>query len=338
MRSEAHELSTGATDPGRRGRIHPPLRLIPGSPPRMVRMRVVVAGGTGFLGRPLVLRLRAAGHDVTTLTRRADGRSGGREVEWSPSGAVGAWVGELEGLDAVVNLAGEPLADRRWTDARKRRLRDSRLDATRSLVAAMKRARRPPAAFISGSAVGYYGPRGLEPIAEAEPSGHDFLGKLARDWESAALEAHAIGARVVLLRTGLVLERDGGALKPLLLPFRLGLGGPFGSGDQYWPWIHRDDWVGAVEWLLSNPGVAGAVNVTAPTPETNRTFSKTLAAVLRRPCLFRVPATVLKVALGEMSVVVLTGQRAVPSKLSAAGFPFAFSSLEQALAAILHDE
>jgi uncharacterized protein (TIGR01777 family) len=155
----------------------------------MVRMRVAIAGGTGFLGRPLVLRLRSAGHEVTTLTRRADGRSGGREVEWSPSGAVGAWVSELEGLDAVVNLAGEPLADQRWTEARKRRLRDSRLDATRSLVAAMKRARRPPAALISGSAVGYYGPRGIEPIAEAEPSGNDFLGKLARDWENAALEA-----------------------------------------------------------------------------------------------------------------------------------------------------
>ena len=144
--------------------------------------------------------------------------------------------------------------------------------------------------LFSGSAVAT-APRGAEPIAEAEPAGTDFLGRLARDWEDAALEAQRLGARVVLLRTGLVLERDGGALQPLLLPFRLGVGGPLGSGEQYWPWIHRDDWVAAIEWLLSNPSISGPVNITAPFPETNRAFSKTLAAVLGRPCVFRVPSS-----------------------------------------------
>jgi uncharacterized protein len=301
-------------------------------------MRVVVTGGTGFLGRPLILRLRAAGHEVTTLTRRADGRSGGREVEWHPSGAAGSWVSELEGADAVINLAGEPLAECRWSEARKQRIRDSRLNATRSIVGAIGRARRRPAVLFSGSAVGYYGPRGAEPIAEAEPAGTDFLGRLARDWEDAALDAQRLGARVVLLRTGLVLERDGGALQPLLLPFRLGVGGPLGSGEQYWPWIHRDDWVAAIEWLLSNPSISGPVNIAAPFPETNRAFSKTLAAVLGRPCVFRVPSVALRVALGEMADVVLTGQRAIPAKLAAANFPFVFERLDRALAAILRGE
>jgi uncharacterized protein len=301
-------------------------------------MRVILTGGTGFLGRPLVVRLRAAGHDVTTLTRRADGRSGGREVEWHPTGAVGAWVSELEGADVVINLAGEPLADRRWTAARKALVRDSRLNATRSIVGAIERARRRPAVLISASAVGYYGPRGAEPVTESEPPGTDFLGRLAHEWESAALEAQRLGVRVVLLRTGLVLERDGGALQPLLLPFRLGIGGPLGSGEQYWPWIHRDDWVAAVEWLLSNHAIVGPVNITGPTPVTNRSFSKTLAAVLRRPCLFRVPSLALRIALGEMSDVVLTGQRAIPAKLTAAKFSFAFGQLDHALAAILHGE
>jgi uncharacterized protein (TIGR01777 family) len=303
----------------------------------MVAMRLVVTGGTGFLGRPLTMRLRASGHDVTTLTRRANGRSGGREVEWHPSAALGGWVSELEGADAVINLAGEPLAQGRWTAARKQRLRDSRLNATRSIVGALERSRRRPAALISASAVGYYGPRGAEPVTESDLAGTDFLGRLAQDWESAALEAQSLGLRVVLLRTGLVLERDGGALRPLLLPFRLGVGATLGSGEQYWPWIHRDDWIAAVEWLLSNQAVTGPVNITAPRPETNQSFSKRLAAALGRPCLFRVPSAALHLALGEMSTAVLTGQRAVPAKLTAANFSFAFGQLDDALAAILHD-
>ncbi len=298
-------------------------------------MRVVVTGGTGFLGRPLTLGLRAAGHDVTVLTRRANGRSAAREVEWQPTGAVGSWVGEVEGADVVINLAGEALADRRWTAARKARLRNSRLNATRSLVGAIERARNRPAALISGSAVGYYGPRGSEAVTESEPAATDFLGTLTHDWEAAALDAERLGLRVVLLRTGLVLERDGGALQRLLLPFRLGVGGPLGSGAQYWPWIHRDDWIASVVWLVSSQAVTGPVNVTAPSPETNASFSRALAATLGRPCLFRVPSVALRLVMGEMADVVLTGQRAVPAKLTGANFSFAFPRLDDALAAIL---
>jgi uncharacterized protein len=304
----------------------------------MFAMRVVIAGGTGFLGRPLVVRLVAAGHDVTTLTRRASGRSAGREVEWHPEGAAGAWVREFEGVDAVINLAGEPLADGRWSAARKERLRDSRLIATGSIVTAIERARRPPSLLISASGVGYYGPRGAEAVTESEPAGRDFLATLAREWETAAVAAEHFGTRVVLLRTGMVLERDGGALPRLLTPFRLGVGGPLGSGSQYWPWIHRDDWMAIVEWLLLHPELSGPVNLTAPTPETNAAFSKALAAVLRRPCLFRVPSFAMRLALGEMADVVLTGQRAVPAKMTAHNFSFAFDRLPDALASILESE
>jgi uncharacterized protein (TIGR01777 family) len=301
-------------------------------------MRVIVAGGTGFLGRPLVVGLLAAGHEVTTLTRAARGQSAGREVEWHPNGAAGAWVSEFEGADAVINLAGEPLADARWTAARKQRLIDSRLTATRSIVGAIERARRRPSLLISASGVGYYGPRGSEIVTESEPAGRDFLATLARDWEAAANAAQRFDVRVVLLRTGMVLERDGGALPRLLTPFRLGVGGPLGTGAQYWPWIHREDWIAIVHWLLTHPEISGPVNLTAPTPETNAAFSKALAAALRRPCLFRVPSAAMRLALGEMADVVLTGQRAVPSAMTAHGFAFAFTHLPDALASILQGE
>jgi uncharacterized protein len=300
-----------------------------------VLMRVVVTGGTGFLGRPMVARLVNAGHDLTVLTRHAAGRSGVREVEWQPTGDVGPWASELDGADVVINLAGESLAKGRWTAARKQRFRDSRLEATRSVVAGIGQARKPPTALVSASAVGYYGPRGSEIVTESEPAGTDFLGTLARDWEAAALEAQPLGTRVVLLRTGLVLEREGGALQRLLVPYRLGVGGPLGSGQQYWPWIHRNDWMGIVESLLSNPAIDGPVNVTAPTPETNASFSRALATALGRPNVFRVPAAALRLAIGEMADAVLTGQRAIPAKMIAAKHPFAFGRLEDALTAIL---
>jgi uncharacterized protein (TIGR01777 family) len=298
-------------------------------------MRVVITGGTGFLGRSLVAHLRNAGHDITTLTRHPSGRAGRREVEWQPNGDAGPWASELEGADAVINLAGEPLAAGRWTAARKLRIRESRINATRSLVAALDHARNPPTTFISASAVGYYGPRGAETVIEAEPPGSDFLAALAHEWETEAREAERYGARVVLLRTGLVLERDGGALKPLLVPFRFGVGGPLGSGQQYWPWIHRDDWVGIVESLLANDAVSGPVNVTAPTPVTNEAFSRTLAASLGRPCIFRVPATAMRLVIGEMAEALLAGQRAIPAKMTTANYPFAYDRLDRALAAIL---
>ncbi len=299
-------------------------------------MRIVLAGATGFLGTPLVRGLAAQGHELAVLTRTPRGRTDVREVEWHPDGTVGPWARVLEDADAVINLAGESLAAQRWTPARKGALTESRLLVTRSLTTAIARARRTPRTLVSSSAVGYYGARGDELITEADRPGDDFLSRLGADWEHEAQAAEAVGTRVILLRTGLVLARDGGALAPLLLPFRLGVGGPLGSGTQYWPWIHRDDWIALVRFLLAHPSAAGPVNATAPTPVTNAMFARTLARVLHRPALFRVPTFVLRSLLGEMAdALVLTGQRVLPARALELGFRFEYPTLDAALRQIL---
>jgi uncharacterized protein len=300
-------------------------------------MRIVLAGASGFLGRPLVEALAADGHELATLTRRPRGRSGAiREVAWQPDGTAGAWANAIDGADAVVNLAGESIADGKWTPERKAALTDSRLLSTRSLVAAIERARTRPRLLLSSSAVGYYGPRGDELVTEQDGPGGDFLARLSVAWEQAAQGAAKDGTRVVLLRTGLAIELGGGALGPMLLPFRLGVGGPMGRGDQYWPWIHRRDWIDLTRLLLTHPTVSGPVNATAPNPVTNEDFSRVLARVLHRPCLFRVPAFALRLAMGEMAdALILKGQRVVPSKALELGFRFEYETLEPALSAIL---
>lgn len=291
-------------------------------------MKVVVAGGTGFLGHALVERLRQDDHDVRVLTRRPRDVS---HIAWQPDGTPAT----LADADAVVNLAGESIASGRWTSARKARIRESRLKATQSLVTAIQSARRTPAVFISASAVGYYGPHGDEPLTEDAPPGTDFLAAVCRDWESEALRA-AWTTRVVLLRTGLVLERSGGALPQIVLPFRLFAGGPVGSGSQYYSWIHRDDWVSMVRWALATNGLSGPLNVTAPAPVTNREFAKTVGRVLRRPAFMPAPAFALRVVLGEMAdALLLTGQRVLPAKAQSMGFRFQYETLEQALRAAL---
>ena len=293
-------------------------------------MKVIVAGGSGFIGRALVKSLRDAGHRVQVLSRRPREAD---EVAWTPDGDVGAWAAALDDADAVVNLAGESIASGRWTEPRKTRIRDSRVKATRSLVAAMARARRAPGVFLSGSAVGYYGPHGDEPVTEQTPPGDDFLARVCRDWEAEALRAGPT-TRVVLLRTGLVLENDGGALPQMALPFRLFAGGPAGSGEQYYAWIHRDDWVAMAGWALRTH-VAGPLNVTAPNPVTNRGFSRTLGRVLRRPAFMPAPAFALRLALGEMAdALLLSGQRALPAAAQAQGFHFEYPTLDTALQAI----
>jgi len=300
-------------------------------------MRIVAAGATGFLGRPLVEALAADGHHLTLLTRRpGPGRQNVSEVAWNPDGTAGAWAKAVDGADAVVNLAGESIANGRWTPERKAALIESRLLSTRSLVAAIDRATTRPPVLLSASAVGYYGPRGDEPIAESESPGDDFLARLSVEWERAASAAESGGTRVVLVRTGLVLEKDGGALAAMLTPFRFGLGGPLGSGRQYWPWIHRADWLALVRFVLARPGLSGPVNATAPTPVTNAEFSRTLGRVLRRPAIARAPGFVLRLALGEMAdALLLSGQRVVPARAVALGFRFTFESLEPALSAIV---
>jgi uncharacterized protein len=294
-------------------------------------MRIVVAGGTGFLGGALVGQLEREGHEVRVLSRRP---SSSRELPWTPDGSTGPWAESIDTADAVINLAGESIAGGRWTAAHKMHIRESRLRATRSLVAAIQQARRAPAVFLSGSAIGYYGPHGDEPLAEDGAAGNDFLANVCREWETEALRA-APTARVVLLRTGIALERDGGALPQMALPFKLFAGGPVGSGRQYYSWIHRQDWVGLVIWALRTNTVAGPLNLTAPNPTPNREFAQTLGRVLRRPAFMPAPAFALRIALGEMAdALLLTGQRVLPTKAEAHGFRFQYPTLEPALRSI----
>ena len=297
-------------------------------------MRVLLAGGSGFLGRALQSTLRAHGHSVAVLTRTP--RPGATDqIAWKPDGTAGAWAQSLEGADALVNLAGEGIADRRWSVARKQALRSSRILSTRSLVAALRQVSRPPAVFTSGSAVGYYGPRGDELLTEASPPGTDFLATLCVDWEREAEPAAAL-TRVAIVRSGLVLHPEGGALRSMLPPFRFGIGGRLGSGDQYMPWIHRADWVALVEWIITTDVSHGAFNGTAPPPVTNAEFSRALGRALRRPAIFPVPGFALRAMVGELADSLLTGQRAVPARAEALGFRFGFPSLDEALRDLLN--
>ena len=301
-------------------------------------MKIVIAGGTGFLGRPLAASLAQHGHTTILLSRTATAADGPRRsqtVAWTPNGFTGAWASAIDGADAVVNLAGESIAGRRWTAAQKDRILTSRVLATRSLVDAMRHAAQPPAVFVSGSAVGYYGPLGDAVAMEETPAGHDFLAGVAGQWEAEAQPAAGPRTRVVTVRTGIVLERDGGALPKMLPPFWFGGGGPIGSGRQYWPWIHRQDWVDLVRFALDTPGVSGALNATAPTPVTNAQFAVALGHAMHRPAFMPTPGFVLKLMLGEMAEgLLLSGQRAVPAKAEGLGFKFAYPRLEPALAAL----
>ena len=299
-------------------------------------MKVVIAGGTGFLGQALAHAVTAAGGEVVILTRGSSRAAAGslRVVAWSPTGGSGSWAAELEDATAVVNLAGESIASRRWSDEHKRQILDSRVKATRALVAAVLAATRPPRTFISGSAVGYYGPRGDETVAEEQPAGTDFLAKVCQAWESEASSVENF-ARVVCVRTGLVLDRNGGALPQMLLPFKLGAGGPLGSGRQYWPWIHRDDWVALVRWTIDTSAVKGPVNATAPSPVTNAEFAKALGRAMHRPAFMPAPGFALRLAVGEMAdPLLLSGQRAIPAKAQRLGFVFRHTQIDGALKAI----
>ena len=294
-------------------------------------MRVAVTGGTGFLGGALVERLRGDGHTVTVLTR---GPSGAGRVHWNPEASSGEWTSTVDGADGVIHLAGESIAGGRWTARRKALIRDSRVESTRALVAAIRAARRPPPVFVSGSAMGIYGSRGDEPLTEDSAPGSDFLAGVGIEWEREALAAASV-TRVVLVRTGLVLDTSGGALPQIAMPFYLFAGGPIGSGQQYMSWIHRDDWVELLRWSLSNAAVTGPLNATAPNPVTNREFARTLGRVLRRPGFVPTPAIALRLALGEMAdALLLSGQRVLPAKAQSLGFTFRYPLLEPALRAV----
>lgn len=297
-------------------------------------MTIVLAGGSGFLGGKLAARLLHERHRVVILTRRPrPGRES--DVAWHPDGSAGSLAGHLDGVDAVVNLAGEAVADRRWSAARKAAIRDSRLLATRTLVRAMATCQTPPRVFVSASGIGYYGPRGDEPVTERTPPGTDFLARVCVEWEEEARAAEGPATRVAMVRSGLVLDATGGALPRMLPPFRLGLGATIASGRQVMPWIHVADWVAMVLWLIHEERGAGAFNATAPQPVSNRDFTQTLGRVLRRPAVLPMPAFALKLALGEMSYLLITGQRALPARAQELGFKFSFRALEPALQDIL---
>lgn len=302
-------------------------------------MDIVVTGGTGFIGRALCASLQQAGHRVTVLTRRPQevtrlcGRAA-TAVEWAEGGA-GAWESILERADAVINLAGAPIADARWTDSRKRQLTDSRVSTTRLLVEALSRRSSKPRTLISASGIGYYGASDDRVLDEGAPRGRGFLADLCLEWEAAALEAAAFGTRVVTLRTGMVLEQDGGALPKMLLPFRLFAGGPIMPGKQWVSWIHRRDHIGLIQWALTTSSISGPVNAVAPGAVTMKTFCKVLGQVLRRPSWLPVPGFALEAALGELGTLMTTGQRVSPVKALAGGYQFQYPMLEPALRAIL---
>lgn len=298
-------------------------------------MRVVVAGGTGFLGVPLCARLVASGHDVAVLTRRPGEAQRGlpagvKAVGWDGR-ALGPWAVELDGADGVINLAGASIGERRWTPERKAVLRSSRLDPTSALVRAIEQAKARPSVFVSQSAVGYYGDCGDAVVTESHPPGSDFLARLCVDWEAAAGAAERMGVRVVHTRTGVVLGRGGGALAPLLTPFKMFVGGPLGGGRQWFPWVHRDDVVGLLTFALQRDDLRGPMNVTAPEPATMRTFAAALGTVLHRPSAFPVPGFALRAMLGELADSLLGGQRAIPVVAQERGYVFAYPSLLPAL-------
>jgi uncharacterized protein (TIGR01777 family) len=295
-------------------------------------MTVVIAGGTGFLGRALQAHLREAGHQVRILSRRPT-PTDPDTVLWNPEGNTGKWTRALDGAAAVVNLSGAGIADARWSAARKRVLRDSRVLSTRSLVRALRDV-APPPALVSASGVGYYGDRGSTMVTEATGPGDDFLARLCVDWEREADSASDI-ARVSILRNGLVMHRSGGALRKMLLPFRLGLGGPIGGGAQYLPWIHLGDWLALVTHIVTSDDARGPFNVTAPNPATNAEFTRALGRAVSRPAILPLPAFALRIALGELADTLLTGQRAVPQRAEQAGFTFRFRDVEPALRDLL---
>ncbi|HSQ63576.1 MAG TPA: TIGR01777 family oxidoreductase [Polyangiaceae bacterium] len=298
----------------------------------MAKVKAVIAGGTGFIGRQLVAALLDRHDAVTVITRGGSAARHAIDSRAATATWEGDWRDAVVEADAVVNLSGEGILDQRWTQARLRALRESRTKTTERLALALADSKRTSATLVSASAVGYYGMRRDDAVLdESSPPGDDVLARLCVDWEAAAEPARAAGRRVCHPRIGIVLGREGGALGRLLPMFRRFLGGPLGDGKQWWSWIHEQDVVRAILFAVDTPDFTGPFNVTAPAPATMNEVALLLGEVLSRPSALRVPAFTLRVALGEAAEVLLTGQRALPKKLEQAGFSFSFPRLEAAL-------
>lgn len=296
-------------------------------------MKVVVAGGSGFVGSYLIPALKESGHIVVRLVRKPTKEKD--EFFWDPDNQI-LDPKVFEGVDAVINLSGENITNSRWTDAFKKKLEDSRLKSTSLIVETMRKTSKPPKSLINASAIGFYSQKVPTPADENTAAGKDFLARLSEKWEQAAKKAEELQVRVVLIRIGVVLGKDGGALKKMLPPFKLGLGGVVASGKQCMSWIDIDDLVGIFLFALNQPSLSGPVNAVAPNPVTNREFTKTLGKVLSRPTIFPLPAFVAKLAFGEMAEeILINGRKVIPKKLIDKGFPFRYPQLENCLKHLL---
>jgi uncharacterized protein (TIGR01777 family) len=295
-------------------------------------MRILMTGASGLVGTALAAELQSAGNTVNRFVRASSNAAASTgDVPWNPE------TGEMnlataEGADAVVNLAGASIGGGRWTTQRKALLRSSRVNLTEHLVAALAQLKSPPKIFVSASAIGYYSDRGEESLTEASPSGHDFLSQICREWEAAAIKAEQSGMRTVIARFGIILSKKGGALPPMLTPFKLGVGGRLGSGKQWMSWVALDDAVTALRQAINDPAMRGPINVVAPNPARNAEFTQVLARVLHRPAIFPAPAFALRLILGEMAdALLLSSQRVIPEKLTQQRFQFQYADLEAAL-------
>ena len=292
-------------------------------------MKILMTGGTGLIGRKFIEQFKDE-HFFTVLSRTPNKAKSllGKDID-----IIGSMtdIQDIGIFDAVINLAGEPIADKRWTDTQKEKICKSRWEITAGLVEKINASEQPPKVFISGSAIGYYGNQGDKIVSENTTPNKEFTYELCKKWEDIANSVENDITRVVTLRTGVVLTLEGGALDKMALPFKLGVGGTLGSGNQYLSWIHLDDMVSAIAFLLTNDNCEGPFNITAPEPVTNRHFSKTLAKVLHRPCFFNVPSFVMNIVMGEASTMILEGQRVIPHNLLNMGFHFRYSGLNEAL-------
>ena len=301
-------------------------------------MKILLTGASGLIGREIIKQATIEKHDIVGVSRNiAAAKKQLRKLYGPQIDAKVEWISGVDSLkhlndfDAVINLAGEPIVGKRWSDEQKLKLQNSRWLITKRLADLVKASESPPAVFISGSAIGFYGRQDATPIDESFTNVHDeFSHQLCQKWEQLALSAED-KTRVCLLRTGIVLSNKGGALEKMVLPFKLGLGGPIGDGKHYMPWIHLEDMARGVMHLMYNESCQGAFNFTAPTPVTNREFSKTLASVLHRPAIFPMPKKVLQILMGEMSDLLTTGQNVIPAKLQESGYQFMFKELKPAL-------